>query len=49
MDHRPTNLRSPIRQLIVHNDHIHRPADPPDSIPQANGLGDRVLDIALDD
>jgi hypothetical protein len=49
MDHRPTNLRPPIRQLLVHHDHVHRPADPSDGVPQANGLGDAVLDFALDD
>jgi hypothetical protein len=49
MNHRPANLRPSIRQLLVHHDHIHRPADPPDSVPQANGLGDTVLDLPLDD
>ncbi len=49
MNHRPANLRPPIRQLLVHHDHIHRPADPPDSVPQANGLGDAVLNLALED
>lgn len=49
MNHRPANLRPPIRQRLVHHNHIHRPADPADSIAQANGLGDAVLDLALDD
>jgi len=49
MDHRPPNLRSPLREFLVHHDHIDRPADPADGIAQANRLGDAVLDIALDD
>lgn len=49
MNHRPANLRPPIRQCLVHHDHIHRPADPADGIAQADGLGDAVLGFALDD
>lgn len=47
MDHRPANLRSPLREILIHHDHIDRPADPTDRIAQADGLGDAVLDVAL--
>ena len=49
MDHRPANLRPPLREILIHHDHIDRPADAADSITQPDGLGDAVLDIALDD
>ncbi len=47
MDHRPANLRPPLREILIHHDHIDRPADPTDCIAQADGLGDAVLDVAL--
>jgi hypothetical protein len=49
MDHRPANLRSPLREILIHHDHIDRPADAADRVAQANCLGDAVLDITLDD
>lgn len=49
MDHRPTNLPTPLREILVHHDHIDRPADAADSITQPDSLGDAVLNIALDD
>jgi hypothetical protein len=49
MDHRPANLPAPLCEILVHHDHIDRPADPADCIAQADRLGDAVLDIALDD
>jgi predicted RNase H-like HicB family nuclease len=49
MDHRPANLRPPLREILIHHNHIDRPADPADRIAQANRLGDPVLDIALND
>jgi hypothetical protein len=47
MDHRPANLRPPLHEILVHHDHIDRPADSTDRIAQADGLGDAVLDVAL--
>jgi hypothetical protein len=47
MDHRPANLRPPLREILIHHDHIDRPADPTDRIAEADGLGDAVLDVAL--
>jgi hypothetical protein len=38
VDHRPANLRPPIRQHLVHDDYIHRSADPADGIAQTDGL-----------
>lgn len=49
MDHGPANLRPPFSEILIHHDHVDRPADPADSIAQADGLGDAVLDVALDD
>jgi hypothetical protein len=49
MDHRPPDLASPGRQILVHHDHVDRPADATDSVAQANSLSDTVLDVALDD
>lgn len=49
MDHRPANLRSPFSEILIHHDHIDRPADPADGIAQPDGLGNAVLDVALDD
>lgn len=49
MDHRPANLPTSLRKILVHHDHIDRPADAADSITQPDSLGDAVLDIALDD
>lgn len=49
MDHRPANLRPPLREILLHHNRIDRPADATDRIAQANRLGDAVLDVALDD
>jgi hypothetical protein len=49
MDHRPANLRPPLREILIHHNHIDRPPDPPDRIAQTNRLGDAVLDVALND
>ncbi len=49
MDHRPANLRPPLREILIHHNHIDRPADPADRIAQADGLGDAILDVALND
>ncbi len=49
MDHRPANLPTSLCEILVHHDHIDRPADAADSITQPDSLGDAVLDIALDD
>jgi hypothetical protein len=47
MHHRPANLRPPLREILIHHDHIDRPADPADRIAQADRLGDTVLNVAL--
>ena len=49
MDHRPANLRPPFSEILIHHDHVDRPADPADGIAQTDGLCDAVLDVALDD
>lgn len=49
MDHRPANLPTSVRKILVHHDHIDRPPDAADSVTQPDSLGDAVLDIALDD
>ncbi len=49
MDHRPADLRSPLRKILIHHNHIDRPANPAYRIAQADGLGYAVLDVALDD
>ncbi len=49
MNHRPTHLAPPGRQILVHHDHVDRPADTADSVAEANSLSDTVLDIALYD
>ncbi len=49
MDHRPANLPTSLREILVHHDHIDWPADAADSVTQPDSLGDAVLDITLDD
>lgn len=43
MDHRPADLRSPLRKILIHHNHIDRPANPAYRIAQADGLGDAAL------
>jgi hypothetical protein len=49
MDHRPANLRSPLREILVHHDHIDWSANSPDSVTQTDGLRDAVLNVTLND
>jgi hypothetical protein len=49
MDHRPANLPASLREILVHHDHVDRPADPADGIAKTDCLGDAVLDIVLND
>jgi hypothetical protein len=48
MNHRPANLRPPLRKILIHHDHIDRPANPSNRIAQADRLGNAVLDVTLD-
>ena len=48
MNHRPTHLRTTRGQLLIHHDHIDRPADPADSIAQTHSLSDAILNTTLD-
>src|ERR1700761_9346558 len=49
MHHRPANLRSPLREILIPHDYIDWPADASDRIAKANCLSDAVVDIALND